>query len=175
MLRARSNIPREATVAETQAPHEEVVENCACDIPHNVTCPLLPSNTLTNGRLEMITDFEFKDGGRMVHDSKLRVKDSAQMTELLSTLVVFSDACLHDNMTAAHKKATEALADIVNKFCKGSRADNGEHLKKRALRHALDPKSPPLDCGGTASAFRHNDKVGLVVSQSIRPSFRQRC
>ena len=38
-----------------------------------------------------------------------------QLSELLSTLVFFSDAYLKDDMSATHWKATEVLPDIINK------------------------------------------------------------
>ena len=55
-------------MAELQGLYNEVVENCACDILHDVQYPLLPSCSLTDGTLEVITAFEFQDGGQMVHD-----------------------------------------------------------------------------------------------------------
>jgi len=68
-------------------------------------------------------------------------------------------------MSPAHQNAAEALPDIVNKFCEGSWADHAERLKKWALRHALDPKSPPLDCGGSGALVQYNGQIGLLFSR----------
>jgi len=88
-----------------------------------------------------------------------------ELTTLLSRMVTFSNVHLREDMSPAHQNAAEALPDIVNKFCEGSRADHAERLKKWALRHALDPKSPPLDCGGSGALVQYNGQIGLLFSR----------
>jgi len=108
----------------------------------------------------------------LVHNSRLEPKDLVELTDLLASMVVFSDHCLRDDMSPPLRKATDALPDIVNKFAEDSRTDEGERLKKRALRHALDPKAAPPDCGAGASVIRHNGKLSLSISQTMAPSFQ---
>ena len=166
-------VPCCATFAELQGLYEEVIDNSALKIEFDAYYPLLPSNSLTDGTLETITSFEFQDGGRMVHDPKLSSVDLFDLTHLLSRMVTFSNTYVHDSMSRSLQKATEALPDIVNKFCEGSRAASGERLKKRALRTALDPKTAPLDCGANASIFRYKGQLGLSIAHQMAPSYRQ--
>jgi len=173
ILAAGLRVPQEATVAELQGLYQEAIENQAFHVPHETRYPLLQSKSITDGTLEHITNFNFEDGGQMVHDPLLKADKLVELTTLLSKMVTFSDVYLRDDMSPTHRKATEALPDIVNKFCGGSRADHGERLKKRALRHALDPKSPPLDCGGHGALVRYNDQIGLLISQTMSPSYHQ--
>jgi len=133
ILAAGLRVPQEATVAELQGLYEEAIENQAFHVPHDITYPLLQSKCLTDGTLEYITTFNFENGGRMVHDPLLKADLLVELTALLSKMVTFSDLYVRDDMSSAHQKATEALPDIVNKFCEGSRADHGERLKKMGL------------------------------------------
>jgi len=107
----------------------------------------------------------------MVHD--LQTDILVELSCLFACMVTFSDRYLNDTMSVPLQKVTKALPDIVNKFAEGSRMNKGERLKKRALRHALDPAVAPLDYRGTGTIIQYQEKVGLLLAHTMSPSYHQ--
>jgi hypothetical protein len=69
---------------------------------------------------------------------------------------------------------SQCIPDLINKFAEGSRSSGGERLKKRAVRHAYDLKTDPLDVKALGAIFKYGEKgTGLMITHSVSPSFRQ--
>jgi hypothetical protein len=108
------------------------------------------------------------------------LKQDFLSTELLAALIhlvamsvkyidTFTD---EPGMSKEHKHAARALPDLLNKFAAGCRADGGERMKKRILRHSLHSKTLPLDCGGEGEIILYDGRIGMKICHNVSPSYK---
>ena len=139
--------------------------------------PLLVSESLHDNNLlggHHLCRFSFSAGGQFVQDSSLGVESIIGVTHIFAALVGFTNKYITNNKSTLHVRISQCIPDLINKFAEGSRSSGGERLKKRAVRHAFDLKTDPLDCKAIGAIFKQGATgTGLVITHTVSPSFRQ--
>jgi hypothetical protein len=147
----------EALITNKQATYDE-------NITHNIKYPLYPSSYLKE--INKITTFDLKEGGRYFHNNILSVQQKFKLTELLTEFVT-----LPTTINTDESKYYKIIPNIIRNFAEGSRIGSGYRLIKRAVRHAMDPKSIDIqDCEG--HVFEINNNIGLVLKHKIKASMK---
>jgi hypothetical protein len=60
---------------------------------------------------------------------------------------------------------------MIMNFARNTRVESGERLMKRAIRHALDSKTPPI-LHAQGLVIDHDGEIGLVIEDKIAASMK---
>ena len=169
----------EGTITELRELHDAVVTKKMLNMGRHALCkyPLLVSESLHDNNLlggHHLCRFSFSAGGQFVQDSSLGVESIIGVTHIFAALVGFTNKYITNDKSTSHVRISQCIPDLINKFAEGSRSSGGERLKKRAVRHAFDLKTDPLDCKAIGAIFKQGATgTGLVITHTVSPSFRQ--
>jgi len=141
-------------------------------VENKVEYPVLPTGALNdNDQLSTALSFDFCDGGRFLSDPTL---DDGSVIAAVNILGALVDYSVEDPETASKKKTYEVhgvVPTLLRKFAEGARADDGIRVLKRAVRHAVDPKTPTL-LNASGKVCKHEDTVALLISSAVHASMK---
>jgi len=145
---------------------EKTTDFYSADIQSKVKLPLLPAKSLEDGTINPILAFDFEEGARVLRNELLSIDQIIQLTDLFATMVKFDHS-----PPEKFDRIAKVLPKIIMDFAGKSRADDGLRLMGRCIRHAMDSKTSPL-IAARASIFEHNGEIGLLISHTMQPSFK---
>ena len=173
-LSEKIEVPASLPIGDLQELYINVVENNSMDslgsfllkkVPFPIYYPSIALNR-ARGNLKYLLSFDFHDGGRFLCSHTLSTKQRCGLINLFVCLVTF-----HKAESSTLPKAATVLPCIISDFAKNARVDSGERLMKRAIRHALDTKTPPV-LHAQGCVIEHDDDIGLVIEDKIAASMK---
>jgi predicted transcriptional regulator len=118
--------------------------------------------------IKAISDFKITEGGTYMQSKKLTKQQKIDLTKLLTDFV-----SLPTTINSEESKIYQIIPNIIRQFAQGSRVGTGFRLCKRAVRHAMDPKSIDI-CTCSGQVFEtENNKIGLVTTHKVKASMKQ--
>jgi hypothetical protein len=128
------------TLAELQEIYDEVVVQKALELLCECEFPTLPPASLENGSVGngASTIVWLQRGGRFIQNLTISFSEIVKNICLFVSVIRFTDTFCTNDKTALHRKVSDMLPDLVNKYVEGSRVGGAERLKKRVLRYAPD-------------------------------------
>ena len=160
---------------------EECTENNHDEVPF----PLFPSDALildkeTNkfefGKL--VQEIEMINGGQFINSPVITDNILTGLLKLFATIVRFdNDETTIDKKRALNSVLSDVIPSQLVNFASNARVGSGYRLLKRCLRHALDPKAPPLH-ETKATIFISDDggvdekEIGLILTNKVSASMK---
>ncbi|KAI2509493.1 hypothetical protein MHU86_4870 [Fragilaria crotonensis] len=171
-LSKKMEVPALLPIGDLLELYVNVAENNSMDslglfLLEHVTFPIYPPIALNQdqGTLKYLLRFDFYEGGRFLRNNILSTKQRCGLINLFACLVTF---CKTESTSP---KAATVIPNTISYFAKNARVDSGERLMKRAIRHSLDTKAPPI-LHAQAFVIEHHGKIGLVIEDKIAASMK---
>jgi hypothetical protein len=165
-------VPALLPIGDLQELNINVVDNNSMDslgsfLLEQVTFPIYPPIALSQdqGTLKFLLHFDFHDGGRFIRNNTFSTKQRCGLINLFARLVTFC------KVESTLPKAATVLPYMISYFAKNARVDSGERLMKRAIRHSLDTKTPPI-LHAQGCIIEHHGEIGLVIDVKIAASMK---
>jgi predicted DNA-binding protein YlxM (UPF0122 family) len=137
------------------------------NITQQIKYPTYPSTYLTSGT-KKISPFDVANGGRFFQDNNITIQQKIQLTMLLTELVT-----LPTKVNNNESNTYQIIPNIIKKFAEGSRVGSGFRLCKRAVRHAMDPRSIDIrKCTGFVIDVEEEQQIGLVLEHKVKASMK---
>ena len=129
---------------------------------------LLMGALCDEGQLESVVWFDFCDGRQFLSDLTLGDELVIGTINLVGALVNFAvEKALMEKKYLVH----DVVPHLDQQFVEQSHANNGSHILKCAICHALDPMMPSL-LSSNGRVCKYNEEVVLVVSSGVHTSMK---
>ena len=132
---------------------------------NNIQYPVYSSNT-QNKKTSIDIPFSMRDGAYFLTNEVLSEDNVAELISLLTNFITYSNR--NNTEATLHEKA---VPDYIRNICMKGRIDGGGRLMKRATRHSMDPRNPPI-INGNGRIRCINGKCCLEISTKIQASMK---